>query len=234
MENTIGDTFKCKNICILYFQPNIYIMTLTSCQVNLLGHWAPRNFMKETECFSSSNSFWNANKSLHLTWGSAHSSLSMCTHWRVLFLLPCLGLDRPEISTQLYDYRGGSGHPKSVTWVTNILTAEIGPKLGVTKSTFPPVLSKVLWTATDRKCGGTESSQMRFFWHFLSWWTAHIRTCSRVSGRRRAIRPPPTREVAARRMGTTLVIPTKEAKMVFPRMAPNLHNPLRMPKAVAL
>jgi hypothetical protein len=35
-------------------------------------------------------------------------------------------------------------------------------------------------------------------------------------------------------MGTTLVIPTKEAKIVFPKMAPNLHNPLRMPKAVAL
>ena len=62
----------------------------------------------------------------------------------------------------------------------------------------------------------------------------HIRTCSRVSGSRRAIRPPPTREAAARRMGTTLVIPTKEAKIVFPRMAPNLHNPLRMPNAVAL
>lgn len=153
MENTIGDTFKCKNICILYFQPNIYMTTLTSCQVHLLGHWAPRNFTKKPECFSSSNSFWNANKSLRLTWGSAHSLLSMCVHWRALFLLPCLRLDRPEISTQLYDYRGGSGHPKSVTWVTNILTAEMGPKLGVTKSTFLPVLSKVLWMVTDRKCG---------------------------------------------------------------------------------
>jgi len=35
-------------------------------------------------------------------------------------------------------------------------------------------------------------------------------------------------------MGTTLVIPTKEAKIEFPRMAPNLQSPLRMPKAVAL
>lgn len=35
-------------------------------------------------------------------------------------------------------------------------------------------------------------------------------------------------------MGTTLVIPTKEEKMEFPRMAPNLQSPLRMPKAVAL
>lgn len=57
MENMIGDTFKCKNIRILYFKPTIYMMTLTSCQVNLLGHWAPRNLMKEFECFSHSNAF---------------------------------------------------------------------------------------------------------------------------------------------------------------------------------
>jgi len=63
---------------------------------------------------------------------------------------------------------------------------------------------------------------------------AHIRTCSRVSGRRKASKPPPTRAEEARRMGTTLVIPTKEAKIEFPRMAPNLQRPLRMPKAVAL
>lgn len=63
---------------------------------------------------------------------------------------------------------------------------------------------------------------------------AHIRTCSRVSGRRKASRPPPTRAEEARRMGTTLVIPTKEEKMEFPRMAPNLQSPLRMPKAVPL
>lgn len=31
-----------------------------------------------------------------------------------------------------------------------------------------------------------------------------------------------------------MVIPTKEAKIEFPRMAPNLQSPLRMPKAVAL
>lgn len=63
---------------------------------------------------------------------------------------------------------------------------------------------------------------------------SHIRTCSRVSGSRRARRPPPTREAAAKRMGITLVTPTKEAKMVFPKMAPNLQSPLRRPKAVAL
>lgn len=63
---------------------------------------------------------------------------------------------------------------------------------------------------------------------------AHIRTWSRVSGSRRARRPPPTNAEDANRMGTTLVIPTKDAKMELPRMAPILQSPLRMPNAVAL
>lgn len=74
------------------------------------------------------------------------------------FSSPAFSWGSLKPSTQLYDYQGGSGHPKSVTWVTNILTAEMGPKLGVTKATSPPVLSRVLWTVTDRKCRCTESS----------------------------------------------------------------------------
>lgn len=62
----------------------------------------------------------------------------------------------------------------------------------------------------------------------------HMRTSSRVSGSRRDIRPPPTRAVDARRIGTTFVMPTKDAKIEFPKMAANLHRPFRIPNAVAL
>lgn len=55
-----------------------------------------------------------------------------------------------------------------------------------------------------------------------------------MSGSRKARRPPPTRAEEARRMGITLVIPTKEAKMEFPKMAPTLQTPVSIPKAVAL
>lgn len=112
MENTIGDTFKCKNISNLYFKPNIHMRTRASCQVNLIGHWAPRTIMKELECFSPSNSFWNANKSLHLIWGNAHSLLCVRTHGRVYPSSSALRWGDLKPSTQHSDYKGSSGHPQ--------------------------------------------------------------------------------------------------------------------------
>lgn len=146
-------------------------------------------------------------------------------------VLPSAGHTRRQAWSSGILREDSSGNPR----VTNTQTAETGAKLGVPSSTFPPALS--------RGPPDSDRQEVRAPWRVprrgssnisFPWQVVHIRTCSRVSGSRRAIRPPPTREVAARRMGTTLVIPTKEAKMVFPRMAPNLHNPLRMPKAVAL
>lgn len=50
----------------------------------------------------------------------------------------------------------------------------------------------------------------------------------------RATRPPHTRAAQERRMGTTLVTPTKEAKMELPRIAASLHRAFNTPNAVAL
>lgn len=138
MEHMIGDTFKCKNISILYSKPNIY-MTLVSWQVSLLGHWAPRNFMEEElKCFLPSNSFWNANKSLHLTRRNTHSLLSMCTHWKVWSFFPCFGLGRPEAkNAALGFYRWFRTPPNQSPELQTYWQLKWFPKLGVTKSTSP-------------------------------------------------------------------------------------------------
>lgn len=62
----------------------------------------------------------------------------------------------------------------------------------------------------------------------------HSRTFSLVSGSLRASSPPHSRAVQDRRMGMTVVTPTKEAKMELPKMAASLHTAFRRPNAVAL
>lgn len=142
-----GDPFQCKNRSILYFKPTLY-MTLTSWWVSLLGHWAPRNFMEEElKCFSPSNSFWNANKSLHLTLGE-HTALGQRVRpLEGIIPIPLLWARQtqsqersPGILKEIQDA------PKSVTWVTSILTAEIDPKLRSHKIDFS---SCVLWTVSS-------------------------------------------------------------------------------------
>lgn len=60
------------------------------------------------------------------------------------------------------------------------------------------------------------------------------RSFSLVSGSLRASRPPPTSAAKESRMGTTLVMPTKEAKIELPKMAASLHRALSIPNAVVL
>lgn len=98
-----------KNIWILYFKPNIYTMTLTSCPVNvLLGHWAPKNFMKELEC---------PHAQIHLPVQRRPCTSLLSTHppGGCYSSSPAVGWGDLEPSTQLRDYQGSSGHPKSVT-----------------------------------------------------------------------------------------------------------------------
>lgn len=151
MEHMTGDTFQCKNRSILFFKPTIY-MTLISWQVSLLGHWAPRNFTEELKCFSPSNSFWNANKSSHLPIGE-HTLLGQRVHpLEGVIPLPLLWAGE----TWSQEHSSGivkviQDTPKSVTWVTSILTAEMDPKLGVPKSTSPPEFARQCPLDSDRQ-----------------------------------------------------------------------------------
>lgn len=63
--------------------------------------------------------------------------------------------------------------------------------------------------------------------HYCSTWP-------RVSGSLRARKLPSASAPEAKRMGTALVIPTKEVKMLIPKTAANLQRALRNPNAVVL
>ena len=63
---------------------------------------------------------------------------------------------------------------------------------------------------------------------------SHCSTCPRVSGSFRARELPRARAAEAKRMGTALVIPTKDVKMLIPSTAASLHRAFRKPKAVVL
>lgn len=62
----------------------------------------------------------------------------------------------------------------------------------------------------------------------------HCKTCPRVSGNFKARELPRARAAEARKMGTALVMPTKEVKMLMPSTAASLQRALRKPKAVVL
>ena len=61
-----------------------------------------------------------------------------------------------------------------------------------------------------------------------------MRTFDRVSGNRSPTRPPPTSTDEAKRMGMAFVMPTREPKIRFPRIAASLHRALQKPKPVPL
>lgn len=63
--------------------------------------------------------------------------------------------------------------------------------------------------------------------HYCSTWP-------RVSGSLRATKLPAARAPEAKRMGTALVMPTNEVKMLIPRTAASLQSALRNPNAVVL
>lgn len=63
--------------------------------------------------------------------------------------------------------------------------------------------------------------------HYCSTWP-------RVSGSLRARKLPAASAPEAKRMGTALVIPTNEVKMLIPKTAANLQSALRNPNAVVL
>lgn len=63
--------------------------------------------------------------------------------------------------------------------------------------------------------------------HYCSTWP-------RVSGSLRARKLPAASAPEAKRMGTALVIPTNEVKMLIPKTAANLQRALRKPNAVVL
>lgn len=63
--------------------------------------------------------------------------------------------------------------------------------------------------------------------HYLSTWP-------RVSGNLSARKLPAARAPDANRMGTALVMPTKEVKILIPKTAANLQRALRNPNAVVL
>lgn len=63
--------------------------------------------------------------------------------------------------------------------------------------------------------------------HYWSTWP-------RVSGSLRAKKLPTAKAPDAKRMGTALVMPTNDWKMLMPRTAANLHKAFRNPKAVVL
>lgn len=63
--------------------------------------------------------------------------------------------------------------------------------------------------------------------HYCSTWP-------RVSGSLRARKLPAASAPEAKRMGTALVIPTNEVKMLMPKTAANLQRALRKPNAVVL
>ena len=63
--------------------------------------------------------------------------------------------------------------------------------------------------------------------HYCSTWP-------RVSGSLRARKLPAASAPEANRMGTALVIPTNEVKMLMPSTAANLQRALRKPNAVVL
>lgn len=62
----------------------------------------------------------------------------------------------------------------------------------------------------------------------------HCRTCPRVSGSLRARELPRASAAEANRMGTALVMPTKDVKMLMPSTAASLHSAFRNPNAVVL
>lgn len=62
----------------------------------------------------------------------------------------------------------------------------------------------------------------------------HCRTCPRVSGSLRAKELPRASAAEAKRMGTALVMPTKEVKMLMPSTAASLQRAFRNPNAVVL
>ena len=63
--------------------------------------------------------------------------------------------------------------------------------------------------------------------HYCSTWP-------RVSGSLRAKKLPAANAPEAKRIGTALVIPTKEVKILMPNTAANLQRALRKPNAVVL
>lgn len=63
--------------------------------------------------------------------------------------------------------------------------------------------------------------------HYCSTWP-------RVSGSLRARKLPAASAPEAKRMGTALVMPTNEVKMLIPRTAASLQSALRNPNAVVL
>lgn len=63
--------------------------------------------------------------------------------------------------------------------------------------------------------------------HYCSTWP-------RVSGSLRARKLPAASAPEANRMGTALVMPTNEVKMLMPNTAANLQRALRKPNAVVL
>lgn len=123
-------------------------MTLTSCQVKLVGHWAPRNFLKELECSQAQIHF---QMQLHpcTSPGAMHTSCSACAPPGGVSSLPCLGLGRPDTKHTDLWLSGWLVTPQISHLRYNHLEAEMGPKLWVTKSVSPPVLSKVLCTVTE-------------------------------------------------------------------------------------
>lgn len=84
-------------------------------------------------------------------------------------------------------------------------------------------------------------------WGWLAWHThwrsallpasgrlAYCNTWPRVSGNFVARKLPAARAPAANMMGTALVMPTKDWKMLMPRTAASLQRALRKPNAVVL
>lgn len=63
---------------------------------------------------------------------------------------------------------------------------------------------------------------------------AYCNTCPRVSGNFVARKLPAARAPAANMMGTALVMPTNDWKMLMPRTAATLQRALRKPNAVVL
>lgn len=117
-------------------------MTLISYQINLLGHWGLWGNLWRSLSVSHSQIHFEMQISPCTSLGEIHTPCLLCAPTGGYYPPPALGWGDLKPTTELCDSKGGSGHLQSVTWVTDILTTEMGLKLTATKSASPPVLSR--------------------------------------------------------------------------------------------